>query len=155
MSVTLKDKYFAISETARELNVTRQTISRWIKQGRLSAERIGRETLITKREVQRLQHERVHESLVVYLAGYFQQQPEYKKVVGLKPAKGNLRFSAVSSHGNREILQVPIATIKMVKGESGIYHLKFTVTKPEKMVDKQVTDRNSPNKNEERDQVKK
>ena len=46
--MSLKDKYFTISEAAKEADVTRQTISRWINQGKLKAEKIGRETLIEK-----------------------------------------------------------------------------------------------------------
>ena len=48
--MALKDSYFTITQAARELGVTRQTISRWIEQGKLSAERVGREILIAKQE---------------------------------------------------------------------------------------------------------
>ena len=40
--MALKDKYLTISEAAKELGVTRQSISRWIKEGRVTAEKIGR-----------------------------------------------------------------------------------------------------------------
>jgi len=46
--MALKDKYFTISEAAEEAGVTRQTISRWIAEGKLPAEKIGREKLIEK-----------------------------------------------------------------------------------------------------------
>ena len=46
--MAIKDDYFTLSEAARELGVTRQTISRWISQGKLTGERVGRETLIKK-----------------------------------------------------------------------------------------------------------
>jgi excisionase family DNA binding protein len=49
--MALKDKYYTISQAAKHVGVTRQTISRWIKEGRLHGERIGRETLIDKEEV--------------------------------------------------------------------------------------------------------
>ncbi len=49
--MALKDEYFTISEAAKELNVTRQTISRWIKQRKIVAEKIGRETLVKKDEI--------------------------------------------------------------------------------------------------------
>jgi len=49
--MALKDNYFTISEAARELNVTRQTISRWVANGRLAGEKIGRETLISRKEL--------------------------------------------------------------------------------------------------------
>ncbi len=49
--MALKDKYVTISEAARELWVTRQTISRWIRKGKIVAEKIGRETLIKKKDL--------------------------------------------------------------------------------------------------------
>jgi len=41
-------KFYTISETARALNVTPQTIRAYIKQGRLKGQRIGRPILITE-----------------------------------------------------------------------------------------------------------
>lgn len=57
--MALKDTYFTISEAAKELGVTRQTVSRWIATGQISTERIGRETLIAKHELKEYQHERI------------------------------------------------------------------------------------------------
>jgi excisionase family DNA binding protein len=53
--MALKDTYFTISEAAREASVTRQTVSRWIREGKLPAERIGRETLIKKQDMRKYQ----------------------------------------------------------------------------------------------------
>ncbi len=47
----LMDSYFTVSQAAKELGVTRKTISRWLVDGKLSAERVGREKLIKKGEV--------------------------------------------------------------------------------------------------------
>ncbi len=47
----IKDKYFTISEAAKFLQVTRQTVSRYIKQGWIHAEKIGRERVIAKQEL--------------------------------------------------------------------------------------------------------
>ena len=44
--MALKDEYFTISEAAQMVGVTRQTVSRWIKEGELFAEKIGREVVI-------------------------------------------------------------------------------------------------------------
>jgi len=52
--MALKDKYLTISEAAKQMDVTRQTVSRWIKEGQLSAERIGRETLIAVEEIDKI-----------------------------------------------------------------------------------------------------
>lgn len=49
--MALKDKYYTISQASEWLNVTRQTFSRWIKEGKFSTEKVGRETLIEKNQV--------------------------------------------------------------------------------------------------------
>jgi excisionase family DNA binding protein len=48
--MALKDSYYTITQAARVLGVTRQTIARWIEEGKISAEKVGRETLIAKQE---------------------------------------------------------------------------------------------------------
>ena len=57
--MTLRDNYCTISEAAKELGVTRQTISRWIRQGKLSGEKIGREIIIRKSELRASQTQRI------------------------------------------------------------------------------------------------
>ena len=57
--MALKDNYYTVSQVAQELNVTRQTIYRWIKNGNLKGEKIGRETLVEKSEVFRYKDEKV------------------------------------------------------------------------------------------------
>jgi len=49
--MALKDRYFTISDAAKEVGVTRQTVSRWITEGKLLVEKIGRETLIEKKVI--------------------------------------------------------------------------------------------------------
>ena len=49
--MAIKDKYYTISEASERLQVTRQTVSRWIKEGKFTTEKVGRETLIEKRRV--------------------------------------------------------------------------------------------------------
>jgi len=41
-------KFYNISETAKALRVTPQTIRAWIKQGKIKSQRIGRPILITE-----------------------------------------------------------------------------------------------------------
>jgi excisionase family DNA binding protein len=61
--MSIKDNYFTLSEAANELNVTRQTVFRWIKSGKITAEKVGRETLIEKTEVFRYKDNKVGEWL--------------------------------------------------------------------------------------------
>ena len=47
--MAIKNKYLTVSEAARLLGVTRQTISRWMSDKKLRGEKIGREVLINKK----------------------------------------------------------------------------------------------------------
>jgi excisionase family DNA binding protein len=58
--MALKDTYYTISQAAKELGVTRQSVSRWIREGKLHGERIGRETLIKKDEVEQYGVQRIN-----------------------------------------------------------------------------------------------
>jgi excisionase family DNA binding protein len=49
--MALKDSYFTVAQAAKELGVTRKTISRWLADGKLSAEKVGREKLIKRHDL--------------------------------------------------------------------------------------------------------
>ncbi len=49
--MALKDEYFTISEAAKDIGVTRQTISRWIAELDIPVEKIGRVTLIKREDL--------------------------------------------------------------------------------------------------------
>ncbi len=59
--MVLKDKYITISEAAKEVGVARQTVSRWIREGKIEAEQVGREKLINKKSLARLLQKRIDE----------------------------------------------------------------------------------------------
>lgn len=48
-----------INETAEHFGVTRLTVTRWIKSGKLNGKKIGREWRITKDEIERYHRDRV------------------------------------------------------------------------------------------------
>ena len=52
--MALKDDYYTLSQFAEFFNVTRQTVSRWLKNGEIVGEKIGREVLIHKNEFDKL-----------------------------------------------------------------------------------------------------
>lgn len=71
--MALKDKYITVSEAAKELGVTRQTISRWIAKKYVPVERVGRVALINKKDLQRYHNRRLSEAaadsiIALYLA---------------------------------------------------------------------------------------
>ena len=58
MSISLSQviaDYYMLGDAAQKLGVNKVTIWRWIKAGKLQSHRIGREVLIEKAEVDRLQ----------------------------------------------------------------------------------------------------
>ena len=56
--VRLSDVYVSVGQAASLLLVNRLTIQRWVKQGKLRGERIGRTTLIPKEDVWSVAQER-------------------------------------------------------------------------------------------------
>jgi excisionase family DNA binding protein len=56
--MALKDEYFTISQAAKELATTRQTVARWIESGNMPAEKVGREKLIPREFIiqKKMQH---------------------------------------------------------------------------------------------------
>ena len=52
--MALKDMYYTISEAARELGVSRQTIYRWIADGKVPTEKIGGVMLVEKAAISRI-----------------------------------------------------------------------------------------------------
>ncbi len=51
--MALKDEYLTVSQAAEELEVTRQTISRWIAKKFIPVERVGRVALLKKEDLRK------------------------------------------------------------------------------------------------------
>jgi len=60
--MALKDKYLTISQAAKELKVTRQTISRWIAKKYVTVERVGRVALIKKEDLYKYHRRKLSEA---------------------------------------------------------------------------------------------
>ena len=50
----IKKEYYTLGEAAQAIQHNPATLWRWIKEGKLPAERLGREVLIEKKAVERL-----------------------------------------------------------------------------------------------------
>ena len=59
--MALKDTYYTISEAANAIGVARQTVSHWINDGKISAEKVGRAMLIDKQKLHQYNNERLDE----------------------------------------------------------------------------------------------
>lgn len=114
---TLRDSYFTVYQASQELNVTRQTISRWIAQGRLTAEQVGRERLIPKKDVYRRQRERTSDSLVQFLVDHLRQSEGYVETEPATTTEGEIVFVGVKENGTRERIVVPLAALTLVREE--------------------------------------
>jgi excisionase family DNA binding protein len=61
--MAIKDNYYTISEAALVLGITRQAISRWIKEGKLDAESLGRVKLIEKEKIRKIKYESLKDEI--------------------------------------------------------------------------------------------
>jgi excisionase family DNA binding protein len=130
--MALKDKYFTISEAAKELRVTRQTVSRWIKEGKFHAENIGRETLILKKDINKLQHEQMERPFINFIIQQLRVKLNYseeEKIEVLERSAGNLILLVTKADGTHEELHIPISKIKVVDDDKGGITIQLDVKK--------------------------
>jgi excisionase family DNA binding protein len=130
MAMALKDKYFTISEAAREMDVTRQTISRWIAEGKFLGEKIGRETLIKKDDVYEYQGQRVAASVHNWIvkrvlewvkAQYHLQEQDEVQLNNIGE-DGVLRFNVTTHNGVKDMVNVlPEVGIRKEKGRTFLF----------------------------------
>ncbi len=54
----LSQYYYTLSEAAHHLGISRMTLSRWLKSGKIEAYRVGSERMIPKWEIELLKEQR-------------------------------------------------------------------------------------------------
>jgi excisionase family DNA binding protein len=115
--MALKDEYVTITEAARLLDVTRQTISRWVSEGKLNIQRVGREALINKGDIRKFEGQRVSSSygeavikliLGIYTdycwaKGYITMQ---ERVENVNPGKGYIEVAVKRQGGITRIIKL-------------------------------------------------
>ena len=67
--MAIKDQFFTLSEAAKELRVTRQTVYRWIEEKKITTEKIAGVVLIEKNIVKQYKEQRERESFGQLIAG--------------------------------------------------------------------------------------
>lgn len=97
--MALKDTYFTILEAAKEFRVTRQTISRWIAEGKIPVEKVGRETLIKKKGLHQYHRKRLSEAAAdSILALYLKTAEDYCREKGYITGPGHMEIGHADEH---------------------------------------------------------
>jgi excisionase family DNA binding protein len=123
--MALKDKYFTVSEAAKELGVTRQTISRWISTGKIPAEKIGREKLILKKDIQDAQKRAPFINSLIERLRIQLGYSEEDKIEEIGHYAGLIKFLVTRIDGTRERLEIPVSKMELVKTDKGKYSLQM------------------------------
>lgn len=141
--MALKDNYYTISEVAKELNVTRQTVSRLIATGNIQVEKIGREVLVERKAVRQLQErnlrEALHNLVLAHVSDYLRDNYGYgkeDKIEQVRPYRNaRLVLRVDRKDGTSEIVWVylgkvevnqddtkPLLSVKIKKADRKGYH---------------------------------
>lgn len=150
----LADEYITISQAAKAVNVTRQTVSRWIKQGKISAEKIGRETLIEKDGLFHLYDEKMREyfsesisrwvrrTATTYLREKHYVSEDSTMIVTHQSAK-NIKILVWEKDGSRIVFDIPIGQMQFVidRKAKELLRLKTArvIVKPLNTEDEEIT----------------
>jgi len=142
--MAIKDKYFTITEAARVAGVTRQTISRWISEGHLLAEKVGRQALIDKKDFgQYLMNQNVYRmaaQIIDCVAERIRQEYDYieedrVEFLKLDFKKDIFHFSITRKDDIREIVSVSVAKPEKLSSKGEPFLLigyKFPIKKMER-----------------------
>jgi excisionase family DNA binding protein len=122
--LALKDNYFTITEAAKQLNVTRQTVSRWIASGVISGEKIGRETLIDRHELEQFDMGRkIAEEIVIHMVGLIREKYGYDKDDLIEFVHFDRRrthsFVVTRKNGDRESIKIYIGKVERLVRKKG------------------------------------
>lgn len=116
--MALKDNYITITQAAKELNVTRQTISRWVAKGDVPAEKIGRETLINKKDLTKYRFRKLSETAADnIMALYDIEATEYCREKGYIKPSDRVEFAYDTSYkdNNGNIIKLSTEDILEIK----------------------------------------
>ncbi|MFO7996693.1 MAG: helix-turn-helix domain-containing protein [Dehalococcoidia bacterium] len=142
--MALKDKYITVTEAAEIAGVTRQTVSRWIADGHLLAERIGRQVLIGKKEfgdyLRRQNLYRMAAEIIDGVGDRIRQEYNYTeedkvKFLDLDFEKNIFHFSVVRKDGTHEEVSVGVSKPEKLSSRGEPFLLigyKFPIKKMER-----------------------
>ncbi|MGD2065437.1 MAG: helix-turn-helix domain-containing protein [Dehalococcoidia bacterium] len=123
--MALKDKYITVTEAAEIAGVTRQTISRWIAEGHLIAEKVGRQVFIKKEDfgdyLKKQDAYRMAAQIISGLAGRIYHEYNYTEedkinFLKLDSEKDIFHFSVVRKDGTHEEVSISVSKPKTLEG---------------------------------------
>jgi len=105
--------YYTISEAAGELNVSRQTVYRWIADNKIPTEKIGGVILVEKKAIMNFGVKRFQESVLQTVFNstdkYIRREFGYSEedtIVAKEPESDYLVFIVTRKSGNREKIKI-------------------------------------------------
>ena len=108
--MALKDNFLTITQAAEKMRVTRQTISRWIAEGKLSAEKVGREKLIPKHEIITLEKQQwaplIAWKELAALREFLDYEPVGAEVIGMLGIGQPLQATVTTPTGEKEYIEI-------------------------------------------------
>ena len=129
--MALKDKFFNISEAASYLDVTRQTVARWISEGRLVGEKVGGIVLIDRDDVYKYDNDRaladISQSVIRLIINRLRDELKLSKedlIVWTKSIEdGVFTFSLHKANGSHQMVHIDIGTLIEISVRKNTWHL--------------------------------
>jgi len=120
--MVIKDLYFTITEAAKELNVSRQTIYRWITDGKISTEKVGGIVFIEKNTIRDYARKKSYEAFSQMMDMQLEDTVRRKlgcnsedKIKEIKADK-NYVSTYIITHNNGTSEKVNIKDIEVIMG---------------------------------------
>ena len=121
--MALKNEYFTVAQAAKSIGATRQTIYRWIKEGRFPVEKIGKEKLIKKSIFKKFENYRVQSIMVGLMVSELietiREQYNLTEEDLVLPTQGDqknpFRFSITWKDGREDIVNIKLGLGKFTK----------------------------------------
>ncbi len=131
--IMLKDDYYTVSEAAKRLNVSRQTISRWLASGKLDSEKVGRERLIYKKRIWEIELGAISTSDMVWreifrmLIEKLGYTNEIFVIESADVFKKNPSFLITRRDGSKERIVFAISKAKLVQQSNNKYKIELPI----------------------------
>lgn len=107
--MALKDEYMTVSQAAKALGVTRQSVSRWIGEGKFTAEKVGRQKLIAKKDIDSFSMflaQRLAEELIMSVDAFVGRKGRDIHIEGDIVSDNSLHATVTDKEGKTEVVEI-------------------------------------------------